>query len=322
MAPKSLFFVGLWFLSACVTVQAPESADLAPDASAASPGDDGVAPAAANDDAHRDAGIAPAAPGGPSDPLAAAEPPYDLVSPEDPSVPVAPTEPPAAAAEAPPGESCPAGMALVDGEYCPVVRHACKHWLEDPEKVPYARCGEYEPSSECLVPREHRRFCVDVEEYKKPGERLPAVHVSWTTAKKICESDGKRLCLESEWQFACEGEELRPYPYGYVRDASVCNFDRDQLYLPDGGLRDMRASADEFPACVSPFGVHDMVGNVDEWTVHDDGDGHPVTYPHRSALRGGWWMAARNRCRAATTAHDEIYEGAQTGFRCCADARD
>lgn len=324
MAPKSLLFVGLWCLSACVTSQAPGSADLAPeaavDASAPSSDDDTERSQPeslrANDGAQCDAAIAPVA-----DPNAAAEPPYDLVPPDDPTVAVPPAEPSAAPVDTPEGEPCPQGMVLVDGDYCPVVRQTCKRWLEDPDKLPYARCAEYEATSECLAPREHRRFCIDVEEYTKRGERLPAVHVSWTTAKKICEADGKRLCLESEWQFACEGEELRPYPYGFVRDASVCNFDRTQLYTPTGALRDMRVANDELPACKSPFGVHDMVGNVDEWTVHDDGFGRPVTQPHRSALRGGWWMAARNRCRAATTAHDEIYEGAQTGFRCCADAR-
>ena len=37
------------------------------------------------------------------------------------------------------------------------------------------------------------------------------------------ESRGARLCKESEWQFACEGEAMLPYPYGLSRDASACN---------------------------------------------------------------------------------------------------
>jgi formylglycine-generating enzyme required for sulfatase activity len=68
--------------------------------------------------------------------------------------------------------------------------------------------------------------------------------------------------------------------------------------------------------CVSPFGVRSLVGNVDEWVVRD------VTWGRwESALKGGWWLAGRNRCRPATTAHDEHYRDFQTGFRCCADAR-
>jgi hypothetical protein len=37
--------------------------------------------------------------------------------------------------------------------------------------------------------------------------------------------------------------------------------------------------------------------------------------------KGGWWLAGRNRCRPATTAHDEHYCDFQTGFRCCAEAQ-
>jgi len=35
-------------------------------------------------------------------------------------------------------------------------------------------------------------------------------------------------------------------------------------------------------------------------------------------LKGGWWMPARNRCRPATTAHDDYYKDIQVGTRCCA----
>lgn len=213
--------------------------------------------------------------------------------------------------------SCPAGMLLVDADYCPTVRRDCRRWLEDPEKFSYARCAEYDANATCLATREHRRFCVDEDEYTKPGESLPANHESWTSAKKICEADGKRLCLETEWQLACEGPEMLPYPYGLVRDATACNFDQSNLYEHDGELRDLREAGDaRGNRCASPFGVRNMVGNLDEWVVRDG-----ITYPHKSALKGGWWLSGRNRCRAATTAHDEHYEGVQTGFRCCADAK-
>jgi len=41
------------------------------------------------------------------------------------------------------------------------------------------------------------------------------------------------------------------------------------------------------------------------------------TAPRRAILRGGWWLIGRNRCRAATDNHSELYAGVQTGFRCC-----
>jgi formylglycine-generating enzyme required for sulfatase activity len=58
-----------------------------------------------------------------------------------------------------------------------------------------------------------------------------------------------------------------------------------------------------------------MIGNVDEWVEREG-----VSAPHRSALRGGWWLPGRNRCRAATVHHPESYSAKQVGFRCCADA--
>jgi formylglycine-generating enzyme len=219
-----------------------------------------------------------------------------------------------AAIDSPNAETCPTEMVLVDGDYCPVVRRDCLRWLDDPDVFSYARCAAYDPIPICLAARQHKRFCIDRDEYTGPDEQLPSAHRSWTQARQICQEQGKRLCQESEWEFACEGEGMMPYPYGLVRDASLCNFDQMDLYLPDGSLRDMREPSSARPQCESPFGVRNMVGNLDEWTVRETTPG-----PHRSALRGGWWMAARSRCRAATTAHGEIYEGPQTGVRCCSE---
>ena len=47
---------------------------------------------------------------------------------------------------------------------------------------------------------------------------------------------------------------------------------------------------------------------------------HLASEGFHNALKGGWWMAARNRCRPATTAHDDYYKDIQIGVRCCADA--
>jgi len=213
----------------------------------------------------------------------------------------------------PENEHCPGDMILVEGEYCPSAAQKCRRWMESPETYSFARCAEFEPDPTCTGPREHRRFCIDPREYTPAGQELPQVGVSFTTAAQTCSEQGKRLCLESEWQFACEGEAMTPNPYGFARDPEACNFEKTDLYLPSGDLRDLRQVSGAHPACKSPFGAMDMVGNVDEWTVREEKGA-----AHRSALRGGWWMPGRNRCRAATTAHDEVYKGPQTGFRCCA----
>jgi formylglycine-generating enzyme len=211
---------------------------------------------------------------------------------------------------------CPAEMVLVQGSYCPNVSQICKRWTDPPGTYHEYRCAEYADPVKCLGERENKRFCIDREELVKPGESLPLAHQSWTSADGVCKSRGARLCLESEWQFACEGEAMHPYPYGdgFKRDSTACNADRTDLGRPNAGLKDLRAPVDAFPKCVSPFGVHDMTGNVEEWATQDHGH-----LPDRSAMKGAWWLPGKNFCRAVTLGHGETYEGTQMGIRCCKD---
>ena len=211
--------------------------------------------------------------------------------------------------------ACPDEMILVEGDYCPKPRQICKRWLDSPESG-YGdfRCAEYVEPSTCQAPRERKRFCIDREEFVRPGDALPLDHQSWTSAGRVCAARDARLCLESEWQFACEGEEMRPYPYGFKRDATLCNI--DQMHLGKiGKLNDLRAPLDQYPQCLSPFGVHNMSGNIEEWATLDHGHA-----PDRSTMKGAWWLPGKNTCRAATLGHGETYEGSQVGVRCCKDA--
>ena len=227
----------------------------------------------------------------------------------------APAVAPADAGPAAAVDTCPDEMALVEGEYCPDARHKCLRFLDEPAQGQLAhRCAEFDHKPACVAARQHRRFCIDRDEYTPSGSKLPLVQQSWTGAQEICTSLGKRLCFGSEWEFACEGEALLPYPYGFVRDANRCNHDRENLSIR-GKLRDLRVPSQDRPECTSPFGVRNLVGNVDEWVVRDG-----FVRPWRSELRGGWWLAGRNNCRASTTGHDEYYFGGQTGFRCCKNA--
>lgn len=236
--------------------------------------------------------------------------------------------PPSATASAAPPEpapheedvdpECPPEMVLVHGDYCPDVRQDCLRWLDaDTPPFPRTRCAEFARPSRCVSEhRRHMRFCIDKwEAAKEPGD-VPLSDVSWTLAKAHCEAAGKRLCEEAEWVFACEGEHMFPYPTGFDRPTGgVCNFDRTDLVLK-GKMKDNRHAGRDHAECVSPFGVVNQVGNVDEWAVRD---GPTHLAPWRAALKGGWWLAGRNRCRPATTGHDENYHDTQTGFRCCRD---
>ena len=71
----------------------------------------------------------------------------------------------------------------------------------------------------------------------------------------------------------------------------------------------------EMDRCVSPFGVHDMAGNIDEWTVNVSGHGKPFV----SYLKGGHSLGVRNASRPATEAHGPEFAWWETGTRACLD---
>ena len=111
---------------------------------------------------------------------------------------------------------------------------------------------------------------------------------------------------------------MSPYPYGWSRKA-VCNQDLTDLFEQNPKeqvLKDHRVRSGTMNECKSPFGVYDMVGNLDEPVLRE---AQRFAYPFRNGLKGGWWMAGRNRCRPVTTAHNDHYRDIQIGVRCCRD---
>ena len=232
---------------------------------------------------------------------------------------------PVAEPEAPGSSECPAGMQLVEGEYCPYVGHRCLEWIDEKRD----RCQRYDEKPICEGKIEKRRFCVDRYEYPNQKGVYPVVMASWIEADQACKAEGKRLCTSSEWTFACEGEERLPYPYGVERDPTACNIDRpyrlpdmeafsyDRKIASEVDRLDQRVASGSMSRCVSPFGVHDMTGNVDEWVVNERPD--PEKNIDVSGLKGGYFGPIRARCRPMTNSHNRWFRFYQVGFRCCAD---
>ena len=228
--------------------------------------------------------------------------------------------------------ACAAGMVEVKGAMRVTAigdelqKSVCASWInrEFPE-----RCARFDKDKWKAIrdklPTKAMHFCIDRFEYPNRKDENPVIYVNFPQAEALCATDGKRLCTEEEWTFACEGEDALPYPYGFERDKDACITDKPwRPFDPSayGKKETLLLELDRLwqgvpsgaqPKCKSPFGVYDMTGNVDEWTR--------ASVPGRkSILKGGYWGPVRTRCRPSTRAHGEAHVFYQQGVRCCKDA--
>jgi formylglycine-generating enzyme len=224
--------------------------------------------------------------------------------------------------------TCPADMVEVQGDYCPAPEQICEEYISEKRD----RCERFRQKVRCYGKPEAKHFCMDRYEFPNEAGHRPTVSVTWDQARDVCANEGKRLCGAEEWTLACEGPERKPYPFGFARDATACNFDKPYI-LPDNMAyndpQTRRAEIDRVnqsepsgsrPGCVSDYGILDLTGNVDEWVVNEHGS--PQGPEFQSGLKGGYWGPVRNRCRPMTTDHNSQHHGYQIGFRCCKDTDD
>jgi iron(II)-dependent oxidoreductase len=92
-----------------------------------------------------------------------------------------------------------------------------------------------------------------------PGyENHPANEMTWYGARDYCATLGKRLPTEAEREYAARGREGRTYPWGEAPpDPTRARYGAGWIQtVPVGSL----------PKGATPEGVHDLAGNVHEWT--------------------------------------------------------
>jgi formylglycine-generating enzyme required for sulfatase activity len=94
--------------------------------------------------------------------------------------------------------------------------------------------------------------------YPAGKENHPVAYVSYNGATAFCKWGKYSLPTKSQWEKAARGTDGRTYPWGEDwRDGKYCN-------SREASIADT-TPVDKYPDGASPYGVMDMVGNVDEW---------------------------------------------------------
>jgi gamma-glutamyl hercynylcysteine S-oxide synthase len=157
----------------------------------------------------------------------------------------------------------------------------------------------------------------------------PVVHVCFYEAEAYARWAGKRLPTEAEWEKAARFDPAtgrsRRFPWGD---------DPPTAEHANLGQRHLRpAPVGAYPAGASPSGVHQLIGDVWEWTSTDF-HGYPgfTAFPYREysevffgpdykVLRGGSFGTDAAACRGTFRNWDyPIRRQIFSGFRCVRDA--
>ncbi len=229
-----------------------------------------------------------------------------------------------------------------------IVRIDAPFWL--------GRCEVTNRQYNCFDPH-HDSGLVTGEQYQfgdyERGHRLsrpeqPVVRVSWTRAMAFCRWLSKRTKLsitlptEAQWEYACRGGTTTSLSYGTLDDdfSRLANLSDathrtvDYPHVPTA-LPPWRPAETRFDdgrrvsAPVGSFrpnswGLHDMHGNVAEWTLSayrpypfdGFGQGGDVEASNRKTVRGGSWRTRPRRARSSFRLHYRAWQPVcDVGFR-------
>lgn len=113
---------------------------------------------------------------------------------------------------------------------------------------------------------QYRQFCQATRRKMPPEptwgwkDNHPIVNVNWDEAAAYCQWAGGRLPTEAEWEKGARGTDGRKFPWGNQWEESKCHHSKKKFADAEG-----TAPVGSHPQGASPYGVHDMAGNVWEW---------------------------------------------------------
>ncbi len=169
----------------------------------------------------------------------------------------------------------------------------------------------------------------------------PATFLTWFDAEAFCDWTGLRLPTEAEWEKAARGPNGSIWPWGNQWDPNKCRnqetVPREEVleyYAPehtrvsgDGYVQTIPAGTHQaaggvgpiaeigsYPEGISPYGCHDMSGNVLEWCADWFYEGIA------RVLRGGGYRTDAITCRGTTRLKNKPkYYRDSIGFRVASD---
>ena len=147
------------------------------------------------------------------------------------------------------------------------------------------------------------RFEVTNRRYKEfksdhrypPGEDdFPVTFVLKHDAEEFCRWAGRRLPTSAEWEKAARGTDGRVFPWGSEFRDGLANINRRpgdtnglSCRLPDASSPSKgKLPGGSFPQSASPYGCHDMTGNVWEWVSDVWRDRNFIGWQQGSEARG------------------------------------
>jgi formylglycine-generating enzyme required for sulfatase activity len=227
--------------------------------------------------------------------------------------------------------TCPVDMVSIPGgTYALGERHdtvAVPPYCLDQNEVTVNDFGACVSAGNCTEPDAYlatngqwKIFC----NWRKPGRGLHPVNcLTWGQAVSFCKALGKRLPTEPEWEWAARnGPAATKFPWGNTppdaQHLNACGAEcarpgKESLYAGNDGFAET-APVGSFPQGDNQWGVHDLGGNLREWTASS----FDTTETTRVGRGAGWDEINAGPVSASDRSYARApgFRGNVLGFRC------